>query len=137
VLQVPGYWRKANLDSLLRSPVELTTLLAQGPAVVVLMFQSWIAPVDILLLMDEDSGETTNTIFTNDTNFALASSAHSLGVDEYIVGSVFVGAAGPRTPACAGHKKLDFFLGILYMMILLMLGNLLKTVRTFVIYTLV
>jgi len=62
---VPGYWKNVNLDSFLHSPDELTTLLAQGLAVVVLTFQSWIAPVDILLLMEEDSGETTDTIFTN------------------------------------------------------------------------
>jgi len=93
VLLVPGYWRNANLDSLLRSPDELTTFLAQSPAVVVPTFQSWIAPVGVLLLIDEDSGEITDTIFNNGTGFALASSAHKLGEDEYIVGSVFVGAA--------------------------------------------
>jgi len=87
VLLKPGYWRNANLDSLLRNPEELTTFLSQGLAVVVPTFQSWIASVDILLLIDED------TIFNNGTDFALASSAHKCGEDEYMVGSDFVGAA--------------------------------------------
>jgi len=99
LLLVPGYWRNANLaDSLLHSPDELETFPAPGSGrcVTNLLNPGLLPLVRVLLLIDEESGEITDTNFNNATNFALFSSTYSLEEDEYLVGPVFVGAATVR-----------------------------------------
>lgn len=90
---VPGYTRNADMEVLLKDPVALQAFLAQGPAVVALEFKSMILPHGNLLIYDEATGDLKERIFHKDMQFALASSAHKLNENEYLVGSVFVPAA--------------------------------------------
>ncbi|KAJ6240526.1 hypothetical protein M0813_24052 [Anaeramoeba flamelloides] len=94
-LIVPGYHRVEGLDAVLRDFSEMATFMTQPFfTVVVPTFKSWIKPVGTICEVDEATGEITKMIFSDGypvepNSFLLAASAHKLGPNEYITGSVF------------------------------------------------
>jgi len=90
-LIVPGYWRNADLDNLLRNPSDLYDFLEQDPSVYVPLFVSYINSWSVLLQVDEATGTIAKQTFDNSGSaFLYASSCHPLANDEFICGSVFV-----------------------------------------------
>ncbi|KAJ6226062.1 strictosidine synthase-related [Anaeramoeba flamelloides] len=89
-LVVPGYHRVEDLDAVLRDFEAMATFLTQNfTHVIVPTFKSWIKPVGTICEIDEATGTITKVIFSNNFKFLLAASAHKLGPNEYITGSVF------------------------------------------------
>ncbi|KAJ3435037.1 strictosidine synthase-related [Anaeramoeba flamelloides] len=94
-LVVPGYHRVEGLDDVLRDFSAMAEFLTQNfTHVVVPTFKSWIKPVGTICEVDEATGEITKMVFSNGfpvdpDSFLLAASAHKLGTNEYITGSVF------------------------------------------------
>ncbi|KAJ3436557.1 strictosidine synthase-related [Anaeramoeba flamelloides] len=89
-LVVPGYYRVEDLDAVLRDFGAMATFLTQNfTHVIVPTFKSWIKPVGTICEIDEATGTITKVIFSNNFKFLLAASAHKLGPNEYITGSVF------------------------------------------------
>ncbi|KAJ6252365.1 strictosidine synthase-related [Anaeramoeba flamelloides] len=89
-LLVPGYYRVADLDDVLRDFSAMAEFLTQNfYTVVIPTFKSWIKPVGTICEIDEATGDITKVIFSKDFTFLLAASAHKLSDNNYITGSVF------------------------------------------------
>ena len=92
-LLIPGYTRDEGIEVLLKDPMALQQFLAQPPGDVASQFQNSIKPHGNLLIYNETTLELVERIFNMEGKFAIASSAHKLDENEYLVGSAFVPAA--------------------------------------------